>query len=105
MSAMGDERTPVLTGMFERLRGLKGFAADDAGAYVVLVPCCDVHTFGMRFSLDIAFVDASGMVVEVYRRVPPSRRIRCAKARLTLERKASSGAWFEKGESVFVRKP
>lgn len=97
------ERVAVLSGFFERLRGLKNPAVRDAASYAVLVSCHDVHTFGMAFPLDIAFVDHAGVVVDVYRDVAPSRRLRCRRACLTLERIAEDGAWFEVGESVFRR--
>ena len=34
---------------------------------LLIAPCRDVHTFGMRVSLDIAFLDADGVVVRVAR--------------------------------------
>ena len=91
----------VLAGMLERLRGLNAASAR-AAAFAVLVPCRDVHTHGMGFPIDVAFADARGVVVEVHRRVLPGRRLRCAAARLVLERKASSDAWFEAGSNVFA---
>lgn len=97
------ERVAVLSGFFERLRGLKNPAVRDAASYAVLVSCHDVHTFGMAFPLDIAFVDHAGVVIDVRRGVAPSRRLRCRRACLTLERIAEDGAWFEVGESVFRR--
>lgn len=104
-SCCGDrtERVAVLSGFFERLRGLTNPAVCDSASYAVLVSCRDVHTFGMVFPLDIAFVDHAGVVVDVHRNVAPSRRLRCRRACLTLERIAEDGAWFEVGESVFRR--
>ena len=79
--ACGGE-TRVLTGFVERLAGLKSKSFEAKAACAVLVPCRDVHTFGMRFPIDVAFVDASGTAVEVYRCVAPRCRIRCRRARL-----------------------
>jgi uncharacterized protein len=40
----------------------------------LLIPrCSSVHTFGMRFELDVYFLDAEGRVISVRRRVPPRR--------------------------------
>ena len=60
----------ILTGLFERMRGLKDPALR-AGTTVVLAPCRDIHTVGMAEAVDVAFVDKGGVVVGVHRSVPP----------------------------------
>ena len=92
----------VLTRLGERLRGLKGPASRPCETYAVLVPCRDIHTFGMKCPIDVAFVDARGMVVAASRNVAPARRLRCARARMTLERRSCEGPWFEPGDFVFA---
>ena len=69
---------------------------------LLLAPCRDVHTVGMRRALDIAFVDADGVVVEAYRDVGPMRRIRCRKALATIERFSESTPWFTAGDRVAI---
>lgn len=98
-------RFVVLTRLGERLRGLKGPTSRPCGAYAVLVPCRDIHTFGMKCPIDVAFVDASGMVVAASRNVAPARRLRCARARMTLERRSCEDSWFEPGDFVFAEPP
>lgn len=93
-------RIKILSGLGERCQGLKDESLLSC-AYVVLVPCRDIHTFGMRVPLDVAFVNEWGMVIEVHRRVLPSRRLRCPAARMTIERQAATGAWFQTGDVVF----
>jgi uncharacterized protein len=44
-----------------------------------------VHTFGMRFALDLHWLDAAGAVVRVDRAVPPRRLRTCPRARAVLE--------------------
>jgi len=44
-----------------------------------------VHTFGMRFALDLHWLDAAGSVVRVDRAVPPRRVRTCLRARAVLE--------------------
>jgi uncharacterized protein len=44
-----------------------------------------VHTFGMRFALDLHWLDGSGAVVRVDRAVPPRRVRTCLRARAVLE--------------------
>lgn len=44
-----------------------------------------VHTFGMRFALDLYWLDAGGALLRVDRAVPPRRLRRCAGAAAVLE--------------------
>lgn len=48
-----------------RRRGLLG--RDHLEGALVLRPCRSVHTFGMRFPLDVAFLDADGTVLKTAR--------------------------------------
>jgi uncharacterized membrane protein (UPF0127 family) len=55
-------------------------------ASALLIPGCrSVHTFGMRFALDLYWLDAGGEVVRVDRGVPPWRIARCRRARSVIE--------------------
>ncbi len=84
-----------------RLRGLLGRSA--AQGILVLVPCHSIHTFGMRFPIDVAFVSADGSVLEVHRNVGVRRRLHCRHAVATFEREATEGApWFNVGQRIWV---
>ena len=50
-----------------------------SGAALVIAPCRDVHTFGMRKAIDLAFVGADGRIIAAYRDIEPRRRLRCGK--------------------------
>ena len=56
-----------------RKRGLLGRESLDAGHALVIAPCQGVHTFGMRFSLDVVGVARDGTVVTLRRDVPARR--------------------------------
>jgi len=60
-----------------RKRGLLGRDGLPEGHAVVIAPCNAVHTFGMRFPIDILFVARDGRVVKV-RRAVPRRRLAAA---------------------------
>jgi uncharacterized protein len=47
----------------QRTRGLMG--RDEYEGALVIRPCRQVHTFGMRFPIDVAFCDRSGIVLHV----------------------------------------
>lgn len=46
-----------------RRRGLLG--RDGIDGALLLTPARAVHTFGMRFDIDVAFLDASGVVLDI----------------------------------------
>jgi uncharacterized protein len=75
-------------GVVARLVGLAGRADLPAGAALHLPRCRSVHTFGMRFALDLVWLDGSGAVVRVDRDVPPCRVRSCRAARSVLEMRA-----------------
>ena len=41
---------------------------------MLLTPCQSVHMYGMRCSLDVAFMDRVGVIVAAYRSLPPGSR-------------------------------
>lgn len=57
--------------------------------YALLIPrCSSVHTFGMRFALDITFLDRHGRELRTARNVPPCKLLRHRGAKQVLERQA-----------------
>jgi hypothetical protein len=60
-----------------RLIGLTGLPALPHGLGLLLPATRSVHTFGMRFTLDLIWLDAAGNVLRVDRSVPPRRVRRC----------------------------
>ena len=68
-----------------RLRGLTGRAALGDGEGLRIPRCRSVHTFGMRFALDLVWLDRRGEVVRVDRGVPPRRVRTCLDARSVVE--------------------
>lgn len=64
-------KVPVATGPRARLLGLAHLDRERAGTGLLIPRCSSVHTFGMRFALDLVFLDGGGEVVAVRRRVGP----------------------------------
>jgi uncharacterized protein len=71
-----------------RLVGLAGRRGLPAGIALHLRRCRSVHTFGMRFPLDLVWLDGTGAVVRVDRDVPSCRVRTCRAARSVLEMRA-----------------
>jgi uncharacterized membrane protein (UPF0127 family) len=76
---------PVATTLPSRLLGLALLRRGRAGTGLLMPRCRSVHTFGMRFPIDVLFLDAEGRVIELRRAVPPCRVLRCTGAMAVLE--------------------
>ena len=73
-----------------RLLGLS-FLDDWPCCCALLLPrCSSVHTFGMRFALDVTFLDAQGNPLRIVRHVQPWRFVRHRGAAAVLERRAEA---------------
>ena len=76
----------VVAGSFiARLLGLALLSPELAPAGLLIPRCSAVHTFGMRFDVDVLFLDRAGRVIEARRRLPPRRLVRCHGAAAVLE--------------------
>ncbi|MEW6193491.1 MAG: DUF192 domain-containing protein [Bacillota bacterium] len=58
---------------WRRLRGLLGRRSLSPGEGLLLEPCRSVHTFFMRFPIDVVFYDGAGRVVAVFPALSPFR--------------------------------
>lgn len=65
------ERVRIARSPQARLRGLIGHRTLDAGQGLLLRPCNGIHTWGMRFPIDVLFLDGSGRVLRVKPGLPP----------------------------------
>lgn len=104
---MGDDRVPprlrrlpaaealgltVRVAATRRSRLLGLARLERASAVPLLIPrCASVHTFGMRFALDLYWLDRCGRAIEVRRSVPPRRLANCRGAAAVLEVPAAEG--------------
>lgn len=87
-------KLPVAESFRTRLLGLAWRPRSEAGPGLLIRRCASVHTFGMRFSLDVYFLDRGGRVLSVRRRVPPRRVLWCRGAAAVLEIPADEGGEF-----------
>jgi len=64
-----------------RFRGLVGRPEPLPGEGLLLTPCNSVHSWGLRYDLDVLFLDAQGKVLKLIRSLRPwrfARRVRHA---------------------------
>jgi uncharacterized membrane protein (UPF0127 family) len=67
------ERADVAEAPAARRRGLLGTPSLPDGRGLVIIPCRHIHTMGMKYAIDVAFVDASWMVKRVVHNLKPGR--------------------------------
>jgi len=69
---LGDKVRTAST-LRSRIVGLLGTAAIADGEGLWIVPCRGVHTLGMRYPIDVAFLDPRGVVDGILEGLPPNR--------------------------------
>jgi uncharacterized membrane protein (UPF0127 family) len=87
-----------------RRRGLLGRDHLDESSAMVLAPCSSVHTVGMRFPIDVVFVDRQGYAVKVVRNLRPWRMALSTSGRAVIEMAAGSLRWGQvlPGDRLFL---
>jgi uncharacterized membrane protein (UPF0127 family) len=68
-----------------RARGLQGRAALAAGEGLLIRPSFSIHTFFMRFPIDVVFLDRGGFVLDVVPALKPWRTATRLRAKAVLE--------------------
>jgi uncharacterized membrane protein (UPF0127 family) len=77
-----------------RMKGLARLDEMPATAALHIPRCRSVHTFTMRFPLDLIWLDKQGRAVRVDRAVPPRRLKACLRARSVVEANAGTADAF-----------
>ena len=78
----------------ERRRGLARMTPLPAGHGLRILKCNSIHTFGMRFALDLVWLARNGRVLRVDHGVAPRRMKLCVRARSVVETAAGGGDAF-----------
>jgi uncharacterized protein len=76
---------PVAAGPLPRLLGLAHLDRDRAGSGLFIEGCNAIHTFGMRFPIDVFFLEPGGAVIRAEVAVGPRRLLRERQAAAVLE--------------------
>ncbi len=90
----------ALNSWADKLRGLIG--TQESARPVALTRCGSIHTFGMRYPIDVAFLGERGEALRVIRGLAPGEFASCGEASCTLERPACEGEWIEEGEHLWI---
>jgi uncharacterized protein len=86
------ERCLVARTPLTRMRGLLGRRGLDSGEGLLLRPASSVHTFFMRFPIDVVFLDRDGAVLKVASRLPAWRTSAARGAKAVVELPAGEAA-------------
>jgi uncharacterized membrane protein (UPF0127 family) len=58
---------------YRRMKGLLGRANLSPGQGLIIKPCSSIHTFFMRFAIDVAFLDKENKIIKIIENLVPFR--------------------------------
>ncbi len=67
------DKVEVADSFCKRLKGLIGREGLPANGALVIEPCSSIHTVGMKFRIDVLFLDREDRVVGMRENIPPYR--------------------------------
>jgi uncharacterized membrane protein (UPF0127 family) len=91
----GRLRIIVADGWGSRAVGLLATRRLDDPCGLWLKPCHSIHTFWMRYAIDVLFLDEKNRVMRIVHSLKPWRFAGCRGARTTLELRAGLAAMLE----------
>jgi uncharacterized protein len=78
-------RAEIATSSARRSKGLLGRTEFLPGEALWILPCESVHTFGMKFAIDLVYLDRHLRIRKIRRNVPPWRISVCLTAHSVIE--------------------
>jgi uncharacterized membrane protein (UPF0127 family) len=83
--AVACEQCTVADRMLSRMKGLLGRKDLPTGEGILIRPAPSIHTFFMRFPIDVVFLSRQGDVLKIAERVAPWRARSCRHSYAVLE--------------------
>jgi uncharacterized protein len=105
--AVACERCTVAARMLPRMRGLLGRKNLPSGEGMLIRPAPSIHTFFMRFPIDVVFLSRQGEVLKVAESVAPWRARSCRHSYAVVELAAGEAGrrGLAVGDRVDTAKP
>jgi len=66
-------RSLLANTFWRRLKGLLGTKALPLGVGLIIKPCNSVHTIGMKYSIDVLFVDCNHYIIKKMENMKPGQ--------------------------------
>ena len=66
----------VAESLYRRMKGLLGRERLCDGESLLIRPCSSIHTIGMKFPIDVLFLDKRNVVIALKKDLPPCRLTR-----------------------------
>ena len=97
-------KVKTVTSYYARMKGLLGTVQHQLDFDALhLLPCKGVHTFGMKYAIDIVFLDCRGEVIMQKRNLVPNRVCPSPKGtHSVVERPTSTLPWLQRGDRIDV---
>ena len=67
------ERAKIANTPWLRMKGLLGEKGLRRGEGLIILPCSAIHTFFMKFAIDVVFVGKNGVIVKQEKALKPAR--------------------------------
>jgi uncharacterized membrane protein (UPF0127 family) len=99
------DKAQIATTFLSRAKGLLGRIGLEQGQGLVITRCSSIHTFFMRFKIDVAFLDKENKVVSLAYSLAPARLAGYPlKARLAVELPAGilAKTGTQKGDEIGI---
>jgi len=105
--AIACERCTVADRMLSRMKGLLGRKNLPTGEGILIRPAPSIHTFFMRFPIDVVFLSRQGEVLKIAEHVAPWRARSCRHSYAVLELAAGEAGrrGLAVGERIDTVKP
>jgi uncharacterized membrane protein (UPF0127 family) len=105
--AIACEQCTVADRMLSRMKGLLGRKDLPTGEGILIRPAPSIHTFFMRFPIDVVFLSRQGDVLKIAERVAPWRTRSCRHSYAVLELAAGEAGrrGLAVGERIDTVKP
>ena len=70
------DNVEIADSILKRMKGLLGKSNMQTGEALWIKPCMSIHTFWMRFPIDVVFLNKKNQVLTIMRNLQPNRMTR-----------------------------
>lgn len=67
------QKAVLASSLGQRMKGLLGRSSLSLNEALILKPCASLHTFFMRFAIDVLFLDKDLQIIRLIQNMPPYR--------------------------------